>query len=312
MSLIRSNIWLADGNIVIQADGVQFKVHQGYLARLSTIFSDAFSMPQPRDGAQLRVDGCHVLHLQDSAQDLAVVLSEIYDRIGRKYEIQHIFKEGGSRLRAEFPNTLWELSRFESQAGWLGIDVEEAEGTKVLFRIVNFCTARSDIEELTPILPIAYYRANLRSIETILAGEPRLDDSPSVPLSPKAQRTTLLGRHRLLERYGEFFAWVDSIGQFGSPFDWTPHTPQCSRMILNLTKAVWKPKLRLIFMLRTWDEVERQLQAELGMMLELKSLLCDACYGGARKTRVDARQRLGNDLPGLFGFQSWAALHKVA
>jgi hypothetical protein len=74
MSLIRSNIWLGDGNIVIQADGVQFKVHQGYLARLSTIFSDVFSMPQPTDGAQPQVDGCHILHLQDSVQDLAIVL----------------------------------------------------------------------------------------------------------------------------------------------------------------------------------------------------------------------------------------------
>lgn len=54
MSLIRSNIWLGDGNIVIQADGVQFKVHQGYLARLSTIFSDVFSMPQPTGGLSPR------------------------------------------------------------------------------------------------------------------------------------------------------------------------------------------------------------------------------------------------------------------
>lgn len=34
--------------------------------------------------------------------------------------------------------------------------------------------------------------------ETILTGEPRLDDSLSVPLSPGAQRTILLSRHRLL------------------------------------------------------------------------------------------------------------------
>ena len=76
----RSSIWLSDGNIVLQAENTQFKVHQGYLARLSTIFSDVFSVPQPVDGSQPLVDGCVVLHLQDSAQDLFVALSEIYDR----------------------------------------------------------------------------------------------------------------------------------------------------------------------------------------------------------------------------------------
>jgi hypothetical protein len=87
--------------------------------------------------------------------------------IGRKYEIQHIFKEGMSRVRAEFPNTLWELSQFESQAGRLGIDYEEAEGTDVLFHIVTFCTAHSDTEELISVLPIAYYWPDLRSIVSV-------------------------------------------------------------------------------------------------------------------------------------------------
>ena len=76
----RSKIWLSDGNIVIQAEGLQFKVHQGYLARLSTVFADVFSMPQPIGGLQPEVDGCNILQLQDSAQGLTVVLSEIYDR----------------------------------------------------------------------------------------------------------------------------------------------------------------------------------------------------------------------------------------
>lgn len=76
----RSSLWLDDGNIILQAEDKQFRVHQGYLARLSTIFADVFSMPQPSDGSQPDVDGCPVLHLQDSAEDLSVALSEIYDQ----------------------------------------------------------------------------------------------------------------------------------------------------------------------------------------------------------------------------------------
>ena len=69
-----------------------------------------------------------------------------------------------SRLRAEFPETLWEFSRAKARIGWLGIDDEGAGETEVLIRIVNFCTARSDIDELTLALPIAYYWINCNQL----------------------------------------------------------------------------------------------------------------------------------------------------
>ena len=43
----RSDIWLEDGNIVLQAENMQFKVHRGLLARVSPVFADVFSVPQP-------------------------------------------------------------------------------------------------------------------------------------------------------------------------------------------------------------------------------------------------------------------------
>lgn len=40
-------IWFEDGNIVLQTESTLFKVHQGVLARHSSIFFDMFSVPQP-------------------------------------------------------------------------------------------------------------------------------------------------------------------------------------------------------------------------------------------------------------------------
>lgn len=75
----RSDIWLEDGNVVLQAEDTQFKVHRGLLARVSPIFADVFSVPQPA-GGDLTVEGCPLLHLQDSAQDINHLLSALYDQ----------------------------------------------------------------------------------------------------------------------------------------------------------------------------------------------------------------------------------------
>ena len=76
--VVRSSIWLEDGNVVLQVDSMQFKVHRGVLKRVSTIFSDMFSLPQPTevDGA---VEGCPVVHLRDTTEDVECLLSILYD-----------------------------------------------------------------------------------------------------------------------------------------------------------------------------------------------------------------------------------------
>ena len=82
-SITRSDIWLEDGNIVLQAEDTQFKVHRGLLARVSPIFADVFSVPQPSQpegDLNSVVDGCSVLRLQDSSQDVQHLLWALYDQ----------------------------------------------------------------------------------------------------------------------------------------------------------------------------------------------------------------------------------------
>lgn len=71
--------WFDDGNIILETEAMQFRVHRGVLAASSNIFADMFSVPQPVQGDEV-VDGCPVVKMLDNAEELKHVLKAIYDR----------------------------------------------------------------------------------------------------------------------------------------------------------------------------------------------------------------------------------------
>ena len=76
----RSRIWFEDGNIVLQAENVQFKFYKGLLAMYSPFFEGAFSVPQPTVVSDAdAVDGCQMIRLQDTAADVEYLLSYIIE-----------------------------------------------------------------------------------------------------------------------------------------------------------------------------------------------------------------------------------------
>lgn len=76
-----TEIWLEDGNIVIEAEGTQFKVLRSILAAQSSVFKDMFSFPQPVIFVEkTTVEGCPVVHLSDSAADVTIVLKAMFLR----------------------------------------------------------------------------------------------------------------------------------------------------------------------------------------------------------------------------------------
>ena len=75
----RRDLWFEDGNIVLIAGKVAFKVHKGQLARQARIFKDMFAVPQPVDGTADIFDGSPSVRLYDSAPDLAYFLEALYD-----------------------------------------------------------------------------------------------------------------------------------------------------------------------------------------------------------------------------------------
>ncbi|KAJ7257166.1 hypothetical protein B0H12DRAFT_1015546 [Mycena haematopus] len=70
-------LWFPDGNLVLSAGSVLFRVFKGILAARSPVFADMLAFPQPEDAETL--DGCPVLRLDDSAADTMYFLKAIFD-----------------------------------------------------------------------------------------------------------------------------------------------------------------------------------------------------------------------------------------
>lgn len=85
----RSEFWLSDANVILEAGGVQFGVNRGVLSMHSPVFKDMFSLGQS-EAEQNCVDGCPVVCLADDPQELEVFLEVIYCH-GYVYFIRHLW-----------------------------------------------------------------------------------------------------------------------------------------------------------------------------------------------------------------------------
>lgn len=71
--------WFEDGNIMLIARDIEFRIYKGILAKHSSVFQDMFSLPtavapeSSRDTAA-PADTCPVVHLSDSPEDFRHVL----------------------------------------------------------------------------------------------------------------------------------------------------------------------------------------------------------------------------------------------
>lgn len=73
------NFWFEDGNIILAARSVGFKVYKGLLAEHSTVFRSMFVVAQGAHAAgEQAPDGCPVVPLDDSPEDLRQLFRLIY------------------------------------------------------------------------------------------------------------------------------------------------------------------------------------------------------------------------------------------
>lgn len=72
------DLWFHDGNLILKAENTLFRVYSGFLAARSSVFRDMFSFPPPEEG-NAKLDGCHIVVLYDSAEDLTYFLRAIFD-----------------------------------------------------------------------------------------------------------------------------------------------------------------------------------------------------------------------------------------
>ncbi|KAL1659878.1 hypothetical protein GGF50DRAFT_64397 [Schizophyllum commune] len=71
-------LWYDDGNLILQAERTQFRVHRSILCKQSIVFKDMKEASCTSTGS-ITVEGCPVVELQDSAKEIRYMLQCIYD-----------------------------------------------------------------------------------------------------------------------------------------------------------------------------------------------------------------------------------------
>ncbi|KAI0791180.1 hypothetical protein C8Q75DRAFT_715554, partial [Abortiporus biennis] len=148
--------YFPSGDIIISClssvQTVQFKVDKVILSRHSPIFRDMFAIPLPPSPDM--IDGVHVLHLSDSAEDVAGLLDALYNplalafprrhpdtpvkasgilRMAKKYEIEPVQKVIINHIENDWPRSL---------SDW---DILQAEITNT-----RICDERRDLNDSLP------------------------------------------------------------------------------------------------------------------------------------------------------------------
>ncbi|KAF8193928.1 hypothetical protein K438DRAFT_1969224 [Mycena galopus ATCC 62051] len=167
-------VWFDDGTVVLQAEKTLFRVYRGVLAAQSPIFRDTFAIPQPP--TQDTYDGCLLVILHDSPEDLRIFLKAIHDagyfvntpvdgiqtlssllRLATKYDVEHIRIRMISILTAIYPSSL---------TGWLEREPPAGYAER---RLDDFLALRLAVDHnILPVLPGIYYDCCLYPNATIL------------------------------------------------------------------------------------------------------------------------------------------------
>ncbi|KAJ7319061.1 hypothetical protein DFH08DRAFT_713983 [Mycena albidolilacea] len=302
--LTRSDIWHDDGSVVLQVESTLFRVHWSVISLHSPFFRGMRDLPQPAE--QPSIEGCPVVVLHDSSEDVQYFLHALYNphlfneeklsfpfiaaivRVGRKYDFKNLLAAAVQRLRLENPTT---FDKYEAMT--------RVEGSTISFTtqlmssqpgiILDILTLVRE-SNLFELLPSAYLRALLcHSQEMILDGV-LSSNGRLVKLSFQDQRICILGRQKMSEAqwsHGTFFDWITS----------DTHLPGCTGGLgCTATK-------RIIFY-----NVLQKAKALAPFTLISVTQLCPVCLSHHQEVMAEVREDIWEELPSFFGLPPWGEL----
>ncbi|GJE99746.1 hypothetical protein PsYK624_160170 [Phanerochaete sordida] len=209
-------LWFEDGNVIVIAHDLAFKLHAGVLKRHSSVFRAALDEKQA--GQQEVFEGCRVLRVTDKTDDLVELLYVLYDGGSRgffdwrkpvefsdlrritliaiKYNVQHVIKETIARLEVPFPVS-FDSARVESSA-YIGARAgypvlcapDDCIGAVALARAINATHPPA-------FIVMALYQCSQQTPEGLF--EPVQYDGERVPLPRDDLVTCVSAPDRLLE-----------------------------------------------------------------------------------------------------------------
>ncbi|KAL1686450.1 hypothetical protein GGG16DRAFT_64253 [Schizophyllum commune] len=290
-------LWYDDGNLVLQAERTQFRVHRSILCKQSIVFKDMKEASCTSTGS-ITVEGCPVVELQDSAKEIRYMLQCIYDtgnmhrqptntelplalRMGHKYLISTLFEFAASHMHYLFPSHLADYETY----GYL-FDLDDGDPFEFL------AIARTaGLETVIPALCFSYLRD--------LDPDDLAADVRGQTLSPSDGFMLLLARNKILECTLLYcLKWA---------LDQHRH-PQC----VSLAAC---DQERLEFRDRLFSEpcLAASVDIEYGFLAPwddrtLRVRLCPPCKRKAQRMHEQGRERFWKDLPSFFGLRPWEEL----
>ncbi|KAF8216825.1 hypothetical protein K438DRAFT_1658313 [Mycena galopus ATCC 62051] len=297
-SITRSELWNDDGNVVLQAENIQFRVHWGILARNSSVFRDMQGLPQPPD--EPNIDGCPVVELSDDPRDVEYLLKVLYTptflsqtviplaavgaliRLGRKYDFKDLFDSAVARITSQYPTTFQEYDAMQGTTG----TIKFYPGFH--FDVVTLASENN----ILSALPTAYYRLMVVfTLGQLVHGIPR-DDGTLASLSQVDLGRCVIARERLFIKQfqpGYTFGWARTW-----EFDGCATPPRCRA----LQEAVVTTHLD---------------QAWVGALFapgnkERLWNLCATCTEHVKESMTVGRRKIWDELPGIFELPPWSEL----
>ncbi|KAJ3538396.1 hypothetical protein NMY22_g5182 [Coprinellus aureogranulatus] len=304
-------VWFDDGNIVIQAGSLQFKVHKGVLVKQSTVFADLFQMPHPVNEPTL--DGCPIVEMHDSAEDMEHALLAVYGdpdhlgatakpdlpaligmlRLGKKYELVHVRDEGLARLKREFPTSLEEYSKILGSAESPSFLLRPGSEGRLaqLFNIINLAHECS----IQSILPALYLRVIGHNLEELLS-HPSLFSLPH-----SAIRSILRGRERFL------LIRKEALAGLGASDDCLSRSfcPLFSQTILTRMWMEGPDPLAIFLPQYAREELQRVRKSDSD---GTQTILCEECTKDGQESHAASRRTTWMQLPEHFNLPAWDEL----
>ncbi|KAJ7758318.1 hypothetical protein B0H16DRAFT_1535796 [Mycena metata] len=266
-------------------EDTQFRIYKGSLSRISTVFKTNIENIATTKG----VDETPVLHLSDSANEVAHLFRAIFDRwsypeadplpfdviaaflrLGLKYKIQPFFDSALSRLRVAFPASLEEYIDQGTRTKHIVFnDPKNVQRGEI---IVDTILLARELR-LLALLPSAFWFAATH-LEFLTHNHTRgISDT---------DRNIIMSAIKPLR-----------VAHANYLFGWLDHETVPRKVQYSL--ALWKPPgLSPVF---HWRAVAGQ-------------GLCKPCTAVGRKYHDEGAKRLWDELPSFFGLSPWGELLK--
>ncbi|KAJ7160757.1 hypothetical protein C8R46DRAFT_1000638 [Mycena filopes] len=295
--LTRSEVWYDDGSVVLQAETILFRVHWTVLASQSSFFRDMRDLPQPAD--QPCIEGCPVVELHDSSDDVKHLLVALYNqllfsdkylrlaflagviRLGRKYVFKKLLSAAVQRVLSENPMALEEYDALQKGTKYTSKIV--ADSPAGLMAIVNLAREHN----LFTVLPCALLRVVIfHDMQTILEGLPQTDGR-NLKLSVVDQQICLLAEKKLNKAqwdHDPLWSWLssDQSSDHCTQDDCVAGKKQLFRTLINTSLIPFRMPASVI--------------------------VCFSCHFHYATILREARKKLWDDLPDFFGLPPWNEL----